>query len=87
VPFQSEELSHKNVRVSKRVDFHKGYLSLSLSSAIRCNQQRIERSVAMVNQVAKNEGAHGEFGKAEWRTADPSTTLRFGRDDNLGWER
>jgi hypothetical protein len=29
----------------------------------------------------------GEFGKAERRTADPSTTLRSGRDDNFAWER
>ena len=28
-----------------------------------------------------------EFGRAEWRTADPSTTLRSGRDDNFVWER
>jgi hypothetical protein len=27
---------------------------------------------------------YGEFGKAEWRTADPSTSLRSGRDDK-GW--
>ena len=30
---------------------------------------------------------HGEFGKTEGRTADPSTTLRSGRDDNFDWER
>src|ERR1700678_2943462 len=30
---------------------------------------------------------HGEFGKAERRNADPSTTLRSGRDDNFVWER
>ena len=29
----------------------------------------------------------GEFGKAEGRTADPSTTLRSGRDDKFAWER
>jgi hypothetical protein len=29
----------------------------------------------------------GEFGRAEGRTADPSTTLRSGRDDNSVWER
>ena len=28
-----------------------------------------------------------EFGKAEGRTADPSTALRSGRDDNFVWER
>jgi hypothetical protein len=28
-----------------------------------------------------------EFGKPEGRTADPSTTLRSGRDDNFVWER
>ncbi len=27
-----------------------------------------------------------EFGKPEGRTADPSTTLRSGRDDNFVWE-
>jgi hypothetical protein len=26
----------------------------------------------------------GEFGRAEGRTADPSTALRFGRDDKGG---
>src|ERR1700678_3210061 len=31
--------------------------------------------------------AHGEFGKAERRNADPSTSLRSGRDDNFVWER
>jgi hypothetical protein len=28
-----------------------------------------------------------EFGKAEGRTADPSTALRSGRDDKFVWER
>src|ERR1700733_5465341 len=28
---------------------------------------------------------YGEFGRAEGRTAGPSTTLRFGRDDNSAW--
>jgi hypothetical protein len=28
-----------------------------------------------------------ESGKPERRTADPSTTLRSGRDDNFVWER
>jgi hypothetical protein len=27
-----------------------------------------------------------EFGKPEGRTADPSTTLRSGRDDNSSWK-
>jgi broad specificity phosphatase PhoE len=35
------------------------------------------------NRVLK----HKKFGKAERRTADPSTTLRFGRDDNFVCER
>jgi len=29
---------------------------------------------------------HEEFGKTEGRTADPSTSLRFGRDDSFVWE-
>jgi hypothetical protein len=33
------------------------------------------------------EVCKGRFGKSEGRTADPSTTLRSGRDDNSVWVR
>jgi len=46
------------------------------------------RDSGLGNQVVTNrEVFPGEFGKAERRTADPSTTLRSGRDDNFAWER
>jgi hypothetical protein len=41
-----------------------------------------------LKSLRENPRAQAEkFGKAERRTADPSTTLRSGRDDNSSWKR
>jgi hypothetical protein len=47
----------------------------------------IQSDLSKSGSATKLRVPHGEFGRAEGRTADPSTTLRSGRDDNFVWER
>jgi len=53
----------------------------------RCGGRRPELHAAYVGMGFRACMRTLEFGKPEGRTADPSTTLRSGRDDNFVWER